>query len=912
MLLSVGGQVDQNKRQVLIPILVLANLDASGDLSPSDKAPWIPREWLAPNQSSDVEISDVSTVDDFMTTNPFNGVSNWKELIDYCNALIRNAVDNGSDQKTESKYGLFDIEFSEQYRQSGEFLIQVEVPVTGAKQKILRSYDKLIEREYFPSLYECFGDSRDKGLKDYYDKTNDKKNAKRHIGQMTGEFPLSDKQRNALHHLYETNSGELLAVNGPPGTGKTALLRSIVADLWTNAALELTEPPIIVAASSNNQAVTNILESFGKINEEGIDDSLFGRWLPEVDSYGLYCCSKGSKSKDHYQHYCDRDLTTMSAWQTQDFLKRAKEYFIDKSRLWKNIPDPTVEEVKEQLHTTLVETKKTMIEGFSLYDTYDEINKDLSRKYSSKNSLASKCNEAIDELSACSDELALTESIYRKLLHLWAGRGFWVNLLIWFPPVKRAECRKTELFVIDNKLKIKNFDDKSVETWFSKLKDNFNNRKDELEAKCKELESDLQKWHLAEKKIKNWIGSNGLRNLYSDNYYNQVVEVSDRLLRFKMFKLATHYWEAAWIEELESFLKAGGKETYSPRKISQRLKRYAMITPCTVSTFYMIPSFLTAYEKRDGVWKDIPLFEEIDLLIVDEAGQAQPEVAAASFAFAKKAVIVGDVDQIEPVWQVPVAVDRSNLVAFDLFEDEMNYDRLWLESGHMASNGNVMRVAQRQTSYHQFAQLQRGLYLTEHRRCYDRIISYCNELIYEGVLEAKRGDPKEPVPWGELSFVEVRSQSKKYGGSRGNEGEAQEISRWLSSNYETIVSYAREHDSSLSQVDDRVVFQKSIGIVTPFKKQAQLISQKARALDLPEFTVGTVHGLQGDEKLIVLFSSVYGIEDINVGKFYDRQPNMLNVAVSRAKNSFIVFGNSNVFGIGPSDSPSGLLRARLS
>ena len=58
----------------------------------------------------------------------------------------------------------------------------------------------------------------------------------------------------------------------------------------------------------------------------------------------------------------------------------------------------------------------------------------------------------------------------------------------------------------------------------------------------------------------------------------------------------------------------------------------------------------------------------------------------------------------------------------------MHYDEFWLESGLMASNGNVMRVAQRQTGYHQFKQLQCGLYLTEHRRCYDKIIAYCNDM----------------------------------------------------------------------------------------------------------------------------------------------------------------------------------------
>lgn len=58
--------------------------------------------------------------------------------------------------------------------------------------------------------------------------------------------------------------GEVIAANGPPGAGKTTLLLSAVAGLWVCAALRGEDPSVIVAASSNNQAVTNIIDAFGK------------------------------------------------------------------------------------------------------------------------------------------------------------------------------------------------------------------------------------------------------------------------------------------------------------------------------------------------------------------------------------------------------------------------------------------------------------------------------------------------------------------------------------------------------------------------------------------------------------------------------------------------------------------------
>ncbi len=42
--------------------------------------------------------------------------------------------------------------------------------------------------------------------------------------------------------------------------------------------------------------------------------------------------------------------------------------------------------------------------------------------------------------------------------------------------------------------------------------------------------------------------------LFSIGLADQCAEVIDRTLRFTTFKVASHYWEARWIEETESFL----------------------------------------------------------------------------------------------------------------------------------------------------------------------------------------------------------------------------------------------------------------------------------------------------------------------------------------------------------------------
>ena len=69
---------------------------------------------------------------------------------------------------------------------------------------------------------------------------------------------------------------------------------------------------------------------------------------------------------------------------------------------------------------------------------------------------------------------------------------------------------------------------------------------------------------------------------------------------------------------------------------------------------------------ENGKW-DVPLYNGIDLLIVDESGQVSPELAVPSFSLAKQAILVGDIQQIEPVWSISDEYSFINLKNLALF-----------------------------------------------------------------------------------------------------------------------------------------------------------------------------------------------------------------------------------------------------
>ena len=164
-----------------------------------------------------------------------------------------------------------------------------------------------------------------------------------------------------------------------------------------------------------------------------------------------------------------------------------------------------------------------------------------------------------------------------------------------------------------------------------------------------------------------------------------------------------------------------------------------------------------------------------------------------------------------------------------------------------------------------------------HYRCHPDIIGYSNDMFYSKRLGCNlnimTSNDNELNPKG-IYWSEVRGVQKSEDVNI-NEIEAQksvEIALWLASKYQD----------------------QSIGIVTPFRHQAERISSLIPAEYSGIIIADTVHKYQGDEKDIMIYSLVVTANspDTKIRWIDYSVPNLVNVAVSRAKKLLVVIGNS--------------------
>ena len=231
-----------------------------------------------------------------------------------------------------------------------------------------------------------------------------------------------------------------------------------------------------------------------------------------------------------------------------------------------------------------------------------------------------------------------------------------------------------------------------------------------------------------------------------------------------------------------------------------------------------------------------------DYVIMDEASQVSSETGALALMCACNAVIVGDSMQLP---NVITDADRPRIQAIgSRHAIDPRYD-----CAALSFLESVCRV---------FPKAPQTL-LREHYRCHPKIINFCNQRFYGGrllIMTEDHGEPDVITAW--------RTTPGHHARGTLNPREIETIRR------EVLPSLPCE--------------QAEIGIISPYNEQVNALHRElGEGID-----VATVHKFQGREKEAIILSTV----DDQITAFTD-DPNLLNVAVSRAKRQFTLVTSSN-------------------
>ncbi len=237
-----------------------------------------------------------------------------------------------------------------------------------------------------------------------------------------------------------------------------------------------------------------------------------------------------------------------------------------------------------------------------------------------------------------------------------------------------------------------------------------------------------------------------------------------------------------------------------------------------------------------------PMF---DMVIMDEASQCNTAVSLVPILRGSSLMLVGDPQQLSPVILLDEMVNERLKRRYNVSQ-EYDYRKNSIYKVYLACDAVSDEIL-----------------LHNHYRCHPSIIEFNNKKYYNSRLHVMTAS-QEPVPLEYLDMQDARCNMKNTAPAEAG----------------AIAEYARTHRD------------RSIGIITPFVNQKQLIEQALKEVGVTDVTCGTVHAFQGDEKDVVLFSTA--ITDQTQAGTYEWLKNnkeLINVATSRAKDKLIVLGS---------------------
>jgi len=651
-----------------------------------------------------------------------------------------------------------------------------------------------------------------------------------------GAFPTHAPTNSQLTALKHAQSEPVTAVQGPPGSGKTTLILHLIAQQVVNRALRLIESQedinnFTVVSSTNNKAVENVIV---KLDE----------WLKDASLEHDFLYIKGG-NKENIQ----------SSEGAIEQLQKAINYLnINSFNEFRcNSIKQNIEQIKHDLLAQESNYKLARQQRALDEERLPRIREDLQTIQQHLDDVIATRSNLQRRVADLAEYEQLPIEAYRKINLRFdnAERQLPEGRLPWWIRLWRWLFRKTEKHIITKAvLACESAIESTLNTPFPvgnpkvrrelvqearMVRERLAQAEDlqHVQASLQTIYEDIANTEQQRDEADRELTSleNSLATPLEDFYASFHKNFHDK--HQELFKLSREFLTQQALHNKDrikqtlgmysGFLSESGRAKYKiaekmAENLNGHIKALSLMFPVITVTLLSVRNML-------------PWVEEcIERTIVDEAGMIPLHQTFPLLVRSRKAIIVGDPLQIEPV--ISLSDQRR-----DNYRQTAFLDRALTENDYRRYSPEEIDKA---TTYHRAAgaieengNTGNGIRLMEHYRCQPSIIQYCDTIAGYG-LEIKT-EPVDSLLGSHLIAYDVE-------GNIRNNVNQEEV---------TVVCEIIQHlvNQGYSLGD--------IGVISAFRAQAnalkESITQKFSQFNVK--SIGTIHTFQGSEKRVIILST---------------------------------------------------------
>lgn len=347
-----------------------------------------------------------------------------------------------------------------------------------------------------------------------------------------------------------------------------------------------------------------------------------------------------------------------------------------------------------------------------------------------------------------------------------------------------------------------------------------------------------------------------------------------RKLQARLFIAALHVHRAYFLVNREEFLKNFDlvtnlmKGNISPKMIRDNPATADYVQDAWRTLFFVVPVISSTFTSFSRLFYGMKP-GSLGWVLMDESGQAAPQQAVGAMHLARRAVVVGDPLQLDPVVTIPVGLQKGMARVIQAKEDwlpsyssvQIRADAISTLGARISPNGQDVWV---------------GAPLRVHRRCDYLMFDIANRISYDNLMVYGKSSRDSHALHGLRScWIDAPSEDRD-GAPNFNQVEIDTARDLL------------DHLASMPPDPNGKRALNSVFLISPFRDTASKLMAMEKQYGI-EGRVGTIHKAQGKEAGIVIL--VLGGSKPGARAWAASKPNLLNVAATRAKTVLIVIGD---------------------